>query len=164
MKTPIIQKMLPADWARVRTLRLNALEDAPDAFGTTLAEDRARPLGDWRVRLEDESHVTFVARMEDADVGLATGSFYEGLARTAGLFGMWVAPSARGCGVGGALVDAVIAWARSQGYERILLDVGDDNPAAIRLYESRGFQPNGATGSLPAPREHVLEHQRELRL
>ena len=164
MTALILQRTAPGDWARVRTLRLRALEDAPDAFGTTLAEDRARPLGDWRARLEDESHVTFVARIEDADVGLAAGSFYEGLARTAGLFGMWVAPSARGCGVGRALVDAVVAWARALEYERIVLDVGDDNAAAIRLYESRGFQPTGVTGSLPAPREHVLEHQRELRL
>ena len=97
MKSLRIERMTPADWVRVRTLRLRALEDAPDAFGTTLAEDRALPLGDWRARLEDESHVTFVARIENADVGLAVGSFYEGLARTAGLFGMWVAPSARGC-------------------------------------------------------------------
>jgi ribosomal protein S18 acetylase RimI-like enzyme len=77
---------------------------------------------------------------------------------------MWVAPEARGQGVGNALVDVVIEHARLSGATRLLLDVADDNRQAIALYARKGFVPNGTTGSLPAPRYHIREHQRELRL
>ena len=77
---------------------------------------------------------------------------------------MWVAPEARRKGVGGALVDAVIEWARSAGVKRLLLDVADNNAPAIALYIQKGFQPNGEVSTFPPPREHIREHQRELRL
>ena len=160
----LIQRSTPDDWQRVRAIRLRALADAPDAFGTTLAEDEARPLAEWRERLTRGGSATFVATQVEggADVGLVTGAAYDGRAGDAGLFGMWVAAPFRGRGVASALVDAVIAWARASGYHRLLLDVGDDNLAAIRLYEAKGFVPTGARGSLPPPRDHVPEHERVL--
>ncbi|HVR74152.1 MAG TPA: type II CAAX endopeptidase family protein, partial [Planctomycetota bacterium] len=50
------------------------------------------------------------------------------------------------------------------GYRRVLLDVADRNVQATRLFAKKGFAPTGATGSLPAPREHILEHQLGLEL
>lgn len=151
-------------WARVRAVRLRALTEAPDAFGTTLAEDECRSREEWRARLEDPDAATFLASSEGHDLGLATGSRYHGRTGAAGLFGMWVDPAHRGRGIGDALVDAVVAWARASGYERVLLDVANENPSAIRLYARKGFHPTGLTGSLPPPREHVLEHERALEL
>ncbi len=159
-----VERMTPERWERVRTIRLRALADAPDAFGTTFAEDEARPLGDWRTRLANPDAATFVATVDGQDVGLVTSTKYLGHERAAGLFGMWVAPAHRGRGIASGLVDAVVAWARAGRYSRVLLDVADTNLPAIRLYASKGFEPNGAVGSLPAPREHVLEHRRELKL
>ena len=159
----IIDRMLPEQWERVRAIRLRALADAPGAFGTTLAEDEVSPRLKWRTRLENPQAVTFVARHGGGDVGLVNGEGgYETDLGICGLFSMWVAPALRGRGVGGALVDAVIAWARAAGYERLLLEVGDANEAAIQLYASRGFEPTGGVGNLPAPREHILEHERAL--
>ena len=159
-----IERLGPKGWERVRRIRLRALADAPDAFGTTLAEDEARPLGEWRGRLEEPETATFLATADGEDVGLVTGRPFEGREGDAGLFGMWVAPGFRGRGMGGGLVDAVVAWARAAGFARVLLEVADANAPAIRLYASRGFEPTGVTGSLPAPRQHVLEHERALEL
>ena len=47
---------------------------------------------------------------------------------------------------------------------RLLLAVADGNAPAIALYERKGFEPNGEISKFPAPREHISEHQRELRL
>jgi ribosomal protein S18 acetylase RimI-like enzyme len=66
--------------------------------------------------------------------------------------------------VADALVTAVVRWAESRGFHRLLLDVADENVAAVRFYERMGFRRNGRIGSLPPPREHVREHQRELLL
>jgi len=157
-----IEPMGPGDWERVRAVRLRALADAPDAFGTRLREDEARAPESWQERLSASSAATFLATLDGEDVGLAVGADYDGREGTAGLFSMWVAPEARGSGVGSLLVDAVVSWAREAAYARVVLDVADDNAAAIRLYERKGFERTGATGSLPAPREHIREHERAL--
>jgi GNAT superfamily N-acetyltransferase len=159
-----IERMQPGAWERLRTIRLRSLAESPDAFGTTHAQDLARPIIDWHKRLEVplELAATFMARAGDLDVGVVTGRRSDDDVSTAMLLGMWVAPEARRFGVGGVLVDTVIRWARGQGFQRIVLDVADNNSPAIALYQSRGFVPNGITGTLPAPRDHVLEHQRTL--
>jgi len=159
-----IERLGPSGWERVRALRLRALADAPEAFGTTFAQDDARPPEDWTARLADPHAATFIATANGKDVGLVTGREYEGYDGAGGLFGMWVAPSQRSRGIARELVDAVVAWARDSGFNRLLLDVADANTAAIALYESKGFRATGVTGTLPPPREHVLEHQRSLDL
>lgn len=162
---PLIARVVRAevaDWSRVRAIRLRALADAPDAFGMTLDEELARSEASWRERLADPAIATFLAVRGAGDVGLVVGGRWDGEPEDAGLYAMWVAPDQRGTGLGGALVDAVVGWARGLGRRRLLLDVADANRDAIRLYASRGFRPTGVVGSLPPPREHVPEHQRAL--
>jgi GNAT superfamily N-acetyltransferase len=50
-----------------------------------------------------------------------------------------VAPEARRCGVGRALMEAAAAWLRAQGAVEWHLNVKIDNAAAIGLYESLGM-------------------------
>ena len=50
-----------------------------------------------------------------------------------------VAPHARGRGVGRAILDALLDWARQVGAADIFLDVRPSNEGAIALYNSRGF-------------------------
>ena len=157
-----IERLAADEGLRLRTTRLRALADAPDAFGSTYAEVAARPLESWPKQLQEIA--AFVAVKDGEDVGLVRCASDDQHPDTAWLMSMWVAPEARGQGVGEALIDAVIEYARLSGAIRLLLDVGDDNEPAIALYARKGFKPNGATGSLPAPRHHIREHQRELRL
>lgn len=58
---------------------------------------------------------------------------------TAELKRLYVAPAFRGLDAGRALIAAVIALAREQGYERILLDAAPKTGAAQRLYLAAGF-------------------------
>jgi GNAT superfamily N-acetyltransferase len=157
-----IQRLSIDEARRLRHIRLRALADTPDAFGSTYAEVAAHPLAEWSKQLQEIA--TFVAVHDGKDLGLVRCASDEHHHDTAWLISMWVTPEARGQGVGNALIDAVIECARSSGASRLLLDVGDYNQQAIALYARKGFQPNGQTGSLPAPRNHIREHQRELRL
>lgn len=54
--------------------------------------------------------------------------------------GLFVAPEARGLGVGTALLDAVAAEAKRRGYDQVRLDVVDTNPRAKALYKHVGFK------------------------
>lgn len=155
-----IKRLTAAEGLRLRAIRLRALADAPDAFGSTYAEAAARP--SWAAQLQE--FATFVAVVDGKDVGLVRGVGDDVQPDVAWLISLWVSPEARGKGVGEALIDAVVAWARASGARRVLLDVGDHNQPAIALYARKGFAPNGTVGCLPTPRSHIREHQRELQL
>ncbi|WP_192596347.1 ribosomal protein S18-alanine N-acetyltransferase [Nesterenkonia lutea] len=52
-----------------------------------------------------------------------------------------VAPEAQGQGLGTRLLNLLIAAAREQGAEQVLLEVRADNPGAQALYLREGFHP-----------------------
>src|SRR6516165_5424590 len=60
-----------------------------------------------------------------------------------GDFGMLVDRDWRGRGVGSALIQAAIGWARSQGLHKLCLEVFAHNAAAIALYRKSGFVEEG---------------------
>lgn len=56
---------------------------------------------------------------------------------------VFVAPAARGGGIGRRLIEDLLTSARAAGVETITLDARGDNVGAIRLYESFGFAEYG---------------------
>jgi ribosomal protein S18 acetylase RimI-like enzyme len=58
------------------------------------------------------------------------------------VIGIGVAMTARGQGIGSALLDALLTLAREQGYRAVSLSVDRQNPAQ-RLYERKGFHDAG---------------------
>ncbi|MBO0867055.1 MAG: GNAT family N-acetyltransferase [Micromonosporaceae bacterium] len=74
------------------------------------------------------------------------------------LMSMWVAPRARGRGVGELLIAAVADWAALAGARTMLLAVAEGNTAAERLYRRAGFLPTGAQAEMPdgIRRERVM--------
>jgi ribosomal protein S18 acetylase RimI-like enzyme len=159
-----ILRATPDRWARYRRVRLAALADAPDAFWSVLEAEAGQPEAFWRDRLADAERIAVIAVAGGADVGtMSAGPHHDG-ADDAGLYGVWVAPSARGGGAAELLLDHVIGWARDRGFRRLRLDVGDGNGRAIAFYRRCGFRPTGATSTFPAPRTHITEHELALDL
>lgn len=163
----IMRMTRATEWKRLRSIRLRCLRDTPDAFGMTFEEESKFDSALWRSRLEAEDSATFIATQTEGnqhseDVGLITGAAIRGGDQACGLYSMWVSLEYRRSGLALRLIDSVVSWARSGHYQRILLDVGDDNQPAIRLYERCGFQPTGNVSTLRPPRTHIREHEREL--
>src|SRR6476661_871872 len=79
------------DWESHRDVRLEMLQDAPDAFWFTYADEAVYDEADWRERIEGAWLVQ--ARDSDGVLGSAgLGSHWEPeRATTATLFGMYVA-------------------------------------------------------------------------
>lgn len=87
-----------------------------------------------------------VAELDGAVVGYVRLGFPTGLASNAHvrqIRGLAVADSARGKGVGRALVGAAVEEARRLGARRLTLRVLGHNTAARKLYESEGFAVEG---------------------
>jgi ribosomal protein S18 acetylase RimI-like enzyme len=59
------------------------------------------------------------------------------------LMAMWVHPKTRGSGGADELVEAVIAWAQSEGARLVRLKVIEGNVRARGFYERMGFRPTG---------------------
>ena len=52
---------------------------------------------------------------------------------------MYVVPERRGTGVSTALLSALEGEARGRGWDRLVLETGDQQPDAMRLYEREGY-------------------------
>jgi GNAT superfamily N-acetyltransferase len=79
------------------------------------------------------------------------------------LDGFTVAPRVRACGIGSAMLERLIADARSQGVRAIALVVGDHSPAR-RLYHRFGFRDTGSTPTGPFRRRVGYAHLTRMRL
>lgn len=145
---------------KFRAIRLQAIQDAPTAFASTLGDTEARSDEYWQERAttgaEGRHSVLFVASDDDRWVGMAGGYIGEARdPRTVDLISMWVHPEYRGHGIGQKLVQQVVDWAREGGLEAMYLEVTEINTSAISLYKRCGFKNTGEIGALPSHPELV---------
>jgi ribosomal protein S18 acetylase RimI-like enzyme len=137
-----VRRLSATDAADFRLIRLAALENAPEMFGSALAIESA-----WQVsRFAEwlETGIVFGAYQEGHIVGMA-GFRREPNPKTCHkgfLWGMYVAPIARGQGTGAALVTLLLETAAPL-VEQVRLSVVTGNATAIALYERLGFKSYG---------------------
>ncbi len=88
-----------------------------------------------------------VAVLDGTPVGMASGlrAEEEGVVE---LVSMWIAPTARGRGVGDRLMAQVEEWAREAGAHTLQLSVADGNDKAHALYLRSGFADTDEPGDL----------------
>ena len=136
-----VRQVGPDDWVVWRLLRQRSLTEDPQAFASSVQrwtgeQDREK---NWRQRLAAPG-ACFVAEHGAGQGGAAPVGMVamrpddDGVGQQ--LISMWVAPSARGRGVGRALVGRVVAEAAGR---PLWLRVLDGNETAIRLYQRCGF-------------------------
>jgi GNAT superfamily N-acetyltransferase len=138
----------PAQWELYRTLRLSSLLDSPEAFGSTYALEAARSPEVWQSRLAAAAtsglDLALLARVGESPAGLCWAKRDAANLSAVNLYQMWVAPQYRGTGIGSALLERCIGWARSIGSNEVRLGVTLADSPAYRLYIRHGFLPVGA--------------------
>ena len=144
----------------LRSIRLEALDDDPDAFGSTYEREADRSIEDWQRWFTGGA--TFVA--EDAEgeaIGLVAGWRDSGGSSVVWVAAMWVRPSHRGSGAADDLLRAVLEWAASEHAEAVRLMVLGGNIRASKLYERHGFYPTGTTAIRERDGAVEVEMQRD---
>jgi RimJ/RimL family protein N-acetyltransferase len=138
-----IRRLVPSDAAAFQSLRLQSLEDASSAFGSSYGEEASMPLS----AIEDRLAVLpdrgiFGAFEEGRLVGIA-GLGRESLRKLshkAFIWGMYVAPAHRRTGLATALLAEAVAFARGiADVRQVNLCVNASASAAIHLYQMFGF-------------------------
>lgn len=150
--TPTVRSFRVDEWPLYRALRLDALRDAPHAFGSTLAREEAFPEQEWIGRLANGAasplDLPLVAESDGRAVGLAWARITAEHPETATLYQFWVHPEFRRHGVGRALVDSAVEWARRSGAMEVVLSVALGPGSAIEFYRRLGFETVGECSPL----------------
>jgi ribosomal protein S18 acetylase RimI-like enzyme len=128
----------PDDWQEWRDLRRRALTQDADAFGAALSAEQGYTEEEWRARLSGGRCV--IARNGATPLGM--GGAYQAEPGTLDVVAMWVAPEARGRGVGTRVLDEILSASRPS-RTRVRLWVADGNETARRVYERAGFVATG---------------------
>lgn len=156
-----IRHVRPQDWELLKSIRLQALADSPEAFCVTYEE--AASYGDdvWIERSSatpSEGASASIVAMDGAlIVGLAVGVLCDD--RSLDVVSVFVDPEHRGDGTAQKLMDVIEAWGIDRGAERSILDVEAGNDRAGTFYAKLGYTPTGKRETYPG---RVWLHRVEL--
>src|SRR3984957_11563708 len=128
-------------------LRLDALEQEPLAFGSSVEEHREITVEEFGKRLSASGDNFVVGAFADGQLigSVGFGRETRPKERHKGrIWGVFVRKQNRGGGIARLLMAEALRRAGSlPGLEQIMLTVGDQQPAAKRLYSSLGFKVIG---------------------
>jgi RimJ/RimL family protein N-acetyltransferase len=137
----------------VRPLTRDDLPEVFETYAATAAEarwiaaeppvDRDDKIAGWGARADGVGGTMLVAEIDGRVAGAAGLEWQSRCGSGLLSLGMWVAREHRGRGVGSALLEACISWARSAGAHKITLEVWPHNEPAIALYRKSGFEQEG---------------------
>ena len=128
------------------TLRLEALEREPHAFGESPAEHQARSVDEVRARLQPGEAFVIGAFADGHLIGTAGFFRRQNLKEKhkGQIWGVYVTEGWRGKGAGRRMLIELLRTAQQQpGLEAILLTVAATQTVARKLYLSLGFEPFG---------------------
>jgi len=138
-----IRQLIPEDAEIFRNIRLEGLQNAPNAFGADYEQELAYELEEYKKWIAN--HIIWGGFQKDyliGIVGLANEISKPKRAHKGFIWGMYVRPEFRNQGVGRALIESVLAKAPLN-IEQVQITVMSENPWAEKLYKSLGFQTYG---------------------
>jgi ribosomal protein S18 acetylase RimI-like enzyme len=137
-----------ADWPRLRSIRLEALRQDPDAFLSTYEREYHYDERKWRNEFSRGSWTILVERGQIIGL-LGVTKEPSTPVDECYLEYMWVRPKFRRSGNALKLVNTMLKRLKSEGVATVLLWVLDGNESAARLYEHIGFNFTGKKQPLP---------------
>ncbi len=139
-KGVVIRGAEPADAGKICAIYNAAITERGSTF-----ETEPRCAEDFNERIATERFPLLAAEADDTVIGWAGLAPYSARPCYAGIgeCSVYVAPEARGRGVGTALAEALAAEAERNDFHKLLGKLFTDNVASIRLVERCGFSSVG---------------------
>ncbi len=143
---PEIRVLEEADAADFWKLRLRGLKEDPEAFGASFADSVNSTQEEICKRLANTSETFALGAFNPNPCGML--GFYrrqgERVRHKGSIWGVYVAPEARGVGLARRLmVEAIERAKQMPGLEEVILTVSTTQEAAMKLYQSLGFNEYG---------------------
>jgi len=148
------------EWERLRSIRLRALENNPEAFGGTAKSESRWSSSQWLATLTRATYLVVVDG--DNDVAMMSIENLDGdFGATCWIGGCWTDPKARSRGCLSSMFALVDHHAHERGWTRQGLGVWVHNTVAIAAYEKLGFAVEGDI--VPSTSHEGWFYQRMLR-
>ena len=138
-----LRVLVRTDLDAFREIRLNALKNNPESFGSSYEEELAFSNAKFIKRLENENARSFGAFENEELLGFCTLMFQprKKMNHRADIYSMYVEPHMRKKGIGRMLATKAIETAcENRKVEQIYLTVVSTNESAKALYKSLGFK------------------------
>lgn len=141
----IVRQLNLSDWQNYKNIRLEALQNDPQAFGGSYAEESQRIDKEWQDRLqkvigENSKSLLVAAENGKGDLVGTIGAF-EKLDGVWRINAVYVKPAYRGKGLSAKLLKQITDLISSRNNSKELeLTVNIKQEAAVRLYQSSGFK------------------------
>ncbi|MBK1883066.1 GNAT family N-acetyltransferase [Luteolibacter pohnpeiensis] len=149
-----IRRLTTDDRPLYRALRLESLQESPEAFASTYADALLRTDESWESQTHSSAtgpdRATFIlVDSTQGALGLAALYRSEIHPETGDLLQMWVSPALRGNHWASTLLEEIFRWAGANEFSVVQAEVTPGNLRAIRFYEKYGFvsseRPDGTT-------------------
>lgn len=125
-------------FAAIRKARASDVDDLVAMEEAVFASDRISRRSFGRLIASPTADV-LVAEAEGGSLAAYALVLWRKGSSAARLYSLAVAPRSAGAGIGRALLDAALATAAERDCRELRLEVREDNPRAIALYERAGF-------------------------
>jgi ribosomal protein S18 acetylase RimI-like enzyme len=133
-------------WEEYKKLRLQALQEAPQAFASTYQSASEKPDVEWQQSLEryleGKTNWMVFAEKNHQLVGMV-GAFQtsdDENQHSAHIIAMYVAPEERGRGIATKLLSYLLTKLKIVGLEKVTLEANTGQKAAVELYKSLDFK------------------------
>jgi len=134
-----VRAATPEDWTVRQQLYESVAAEGRWILGE-LPVDWDERKGPWLEAVADERFAVLLAEVDGEAVGWLTAEhLWSGRVE----IGMGVLAGHRGVGIGKALMEAALDWARQRGAHKVELQLWPNNERALALYERFGFEIEG---------------------
>ncbi len=155
-----VRRIRAGELEAYRAMRIRALTEAPEAYGTTLQDALLREYADWegfvlRTATSDDFALFVLDRGDSRLAGSAAAIEATGEPEPA-IVQMWLDEDLRGAGWAERLIEMAEAHLRAAGHPACRLWVAAGNERARRFYARVGYT---ATGALQSNGRGGTEHE-----
>ncbi len=140
-----IVTLQPDEWQEYKNIRIEALQNEPQAFGANYEDALKKPDEEWIDRVKaavtENKDIMLFARVDGKIVGMIGAYFHKSPeTETVGnIWGVYVSEAYRGKGVAKKLMEKLLERLRAKGLHEAKLEVNVEQSAALGLYQKMGF-------------------------